>query len=51
MSSFQSQRCDNWLSYQNCLLEWWIDNVLTITEDNSRSNNLIIAYLKNVIQI
>jgi hypothetical protein len=33
---------------ESCLLEWGIDNILTVTVDNARSNNLTIKYLKRV---
>ena len=34
---------------KSCLLEWGIDNILTVTVDNASSNNLTIKYLKRVI--
>jgi len=33
---------------ESCLLEWRIDNILTVTVDNASSNNLTIKYLKRV---
>lgn len=33
---------------ESCLLEWGIDNILTVTVDNASSNNLTIKYLKRV---
>ena len=33
---------------KSCLLEWGIDNILTVTVDNASSNNLTIKYLKRV---
>ncbi|KAG5247692.1 zinc finger BED domain-containing protein [Salix suchowensis] len=33
----------------NCLLEWGIDKLLTVTVDNASSNNVTISYLKNVM--
>ncbi|KAL9372591.1 hypothetical protein Peur_034835 [Populus x canadensis] len=35
---------------KNCLLEWGIDKLLTITLDNASSNNVTISYLKNVMK-
>jgi len=35
---------------KNCLLEWRIDKLLTITLDNASSNNMTISYLKNVMK-
>ncbi|XP_034921578.1 zinc finger BED domain-containing protein RICESLEEPER 2-like [Populus alba] len=35
---------------ENCLLEWGIDKLLTITLDNASSNNVTISYLKNVMK-
>jgi len=34
---------------ESCLLEWGINNILTVTVDNASSNNLTIKYLKRVI--
>uniref|UniRef100_A0A6N2KMT4 BED-type domain-containing protein n=1 Tax=Salix viminalis TaxID=40686 RepID=A0A6N2KMT4_SALVM len=34
---------------ENCLLEWGIDKLLTVTVDNASSNNVTISYLKNVM--
>ncbi|KAG5253278.1 zinc finger BED domain-containing protein [Salix suchowensis] len=34
---------------ENCLLEWGIDKLLTVTVDNTSSNNVTISYLKNVM--
>jgi hypothetical protein len=33
---------------ESCLLEWGIDNILTVTVDNASLNNLTIKYLKKV---
>jgi hypothetical protein len=35
---------------ENCLLEWGIDKLLTVTVDNASSNNVTISYLKNVMK-
>jgi hypothetical protein len=35
---------------ENCLLEWGIDKLLTITLNNASSNNVTISYLKNVMK-
>jgi len=35
---------------ENCLLEWGIDKLLTITLDNTSSNNVTISSLKNVMK-
>jgi len=35
---------------KNCMLEWGIDKVLTVTVDNSSSNNVTISFLKNVMK-
>jgi hypothetical protein len=35
---------------KNCMLEWGIDKVLTVTIDSSSSNNVTISFLKNVIK-
>ena len=34
---------------ENCLLEWGIDKLFTVTVDNASSNNVTISYLKNVM--
>jgi len=35
---------------ENCMLEWGIDKVLTVTVDNASSNNVTISFLKNVMK-
>jgi hypothetical protein len=35
---------------ENCMLEWGIDKVLTVTVDNASSNNVTILFLKNVMK-
>ena len=35
---------------ENCLLDWGIDKLLTVTVDNASSNSVIISYLKNVMK-
>jgi hypothetical protein len=35
---------------ENCLLDWGIDKLLTVTVDNASSNSVTISYLKNVIK-
>jgi len=35
---------------ENCLLDWGIDKLLTITLDNASSNSVTISYLKNVMK-
>jgi len=38
------------LVFENFLLEWGIDKLLTVTVDNASSNNVTISYLKNVMK-
>jgi len=35
---------------ENCLLDWGIDKLLTVTVDNTSSNSVTISYLKNVMK-
>jgi hypothetical protein len=35
---------------ENCLLDWGIDKLLTVTVDNASSNSVTISYLKNVMK-
>ena len=35
---------------ENCLLDWEIDKLLTVTVDNERSNSVTISYLNNVMK-
>jgi hypothetical protein len=35
---------------ENCMLEWGIDKVLTVTIDNASSNNVTISFLKNTMK-
>jgi hypothetical protein len=35
---------------ENCMLEWGIDKVLTVTVDNASSYNVTISFLKNMMK-
>ena len=35
---------------ENCLLDWGINKLLTVTVDNASSNSVTISYLKNVMK-
>ncbi|XP_027183954.1 zinc finger BED domain-containing protein DAYSLEEPER-like [Coffea eugenioides] len=35
---------------EKCLLEWGVDDILTVTVDNASSNNLVVQYLRGKLQ-
>lgn len=39
------------MAIENCLIEWGIKRVFTITVDNASSNDVAISYLKNQLQV
>ena len=35
---------------ESCLIEWWIEKVVTIIVDNASTNDVAIAYIKRMIK-